>query len=127
VAPTHTLCSYSPATGKLIKKYEVPLAEQVTSCAFGGPGLDQLFVTTAAASGSLLLFQLLLPGTAVRLGRASESACQHVALACTGLQAGIEEARLVSGGDQANAGHLFQLDLSAEGIRGVPSHSYKLS
>ena len=65
----------------------VPGAEQVTSCAFGGPNLDQLYITTAAC--------------------------------------GIDEARLES--DQANAGHLFKLDLSGEGIKGVQANSYKLS
>ena len=38
---------------------------------------------------------------------------------------GIAEARLES--DQVNAGHLFKLDLSGEGIKGVKANSYKLS
>jgi sugar lactone lactonase YvrE len=67
-------------------RYTVPGAEQVTSCAFGGPNLDQLYITTAAC--------------------------------------GIDEARLKT--DQVNAGHLFKLDLSAEGIKGVKAFSYKL-
>ena len=28
---------------------------------------------------------------------------------------------------QENAGHLFKLDLSGEGVRGVPANSYKLA
>lgn len=37
---------FDPETGKLIGKLEVP-AHNVTSCAFGGPELDQLYITTA--------------------------------------------------------------------------------
>ena len=36
----------NPLTGEVLAKVDVP-ATQVTSCAFGGPGLDQLFITTA--------------------------------------------------------------------------------
>ena len=66
----------------------IPGATQVTSCAFGGPELDQLYVTTAAA--------------------------------------GIPEDKLVPGAEQENAGHLFRLDLSAEGVKGVPAYSYAM-
>lgn len=38
---------YAP-TGELLKRHELPVT-QVTSCAFGGPGLTDLYVTTAAA------------------------------------------------------------------------------
>lgn len=69
-------------------RYMVPGATQVTSCAFGGPDLDQLYITTAAA--------------------------------------GIAEDRLAPGADQENAGHLFRLDLSAEGVKGVPAFSYTM-
>ena len=79
---------YNPYTGVLLKKYVVPRACQVTSCAFGGTNLDQLFITSAAA--------------------------------------GIDEARWGEDGDQTNAGHLFKLDLSCEGIKGLPANSYKL-
>ena len=37
---------YNPRTGELLGTYAVP-AQQVTSCAFGGAALDQLYVTTA--------------------------------------------------------------------------------
>jgi len=37
---------WNPETGKLIDKINVPVP-QVSSCAFGGPNLDQLFITTA--------------------------------------------------------------------------------
>eukprot|EP00035_Acanthoeca_spectabilis_P038923 m.57477 g.57477 ORF g.57477 m.57477 type:complete len:329 (+) comp9356_c1_seq2:162-1148(+) len=77
---------YEPRSGKLLAKYEVPFASQVTSCAFGGPDLTQLFVTTAAA--------------------------------------GIAEEKLND--EERNAGHLFVIDLSKEGITGVPAFGYKL-
>lgn len=79
---------YDPTTGELLRTYKLPFVSQVTSCAFGGPDLDQLFITTAAC--------------------------------------GVDEAQLVADGDQRNAGHLFRLDLSEEGIKGVPAHQYKL-
>lgn len=37
---------YDPATGKKLDRIDVPVAE-VSSCAFGGDGLDVLFITTA--------------------------------------------------------------------------------
>ena len=37
---------YNPYTGELLMKVEVP-ALNVTSCAFGGPDLDMLYITTA--------------------------------------------------------------------------------
>ncbi|MCB8998793.1 MAG: SMP-30/gluconolactonase/LRE family protein [Bacteroidales bacterium] len=36
-----------PSTGEILQKIEVP-AKNVTSCAFGGPDLDILFITTAS-------------------------------------------------------------------------------
>ena len=41
---------YSPA-GELIGEVELP-ASRITSCAFGGPDLDRLFVTSAAAGAT---------------------------------------------------------------------------
>jgi len=35
-----------PARGKLLRRIALPVS-RVTSCAFGGPGLDDLYVTTA--------------------------------------------------------------------------------
>ena len=37
---------WDPRTGKLLATVNVP-AQQVTSCAFGGPKLDRLFITSA--------------------------------------------------------------------------------
>ena len=37
---------FDPDSGKVIGKVDVP-AHNVTACAFGGPGLDQLYITTA--------------------------------------------------------------------------------
>jgi sugar lactone lactonase YvrE len=37
---------WDPAGGKLLRRIELPVS-RVTSCAFGGPGLDELYVTTA--------------------------------------------------------------------------------
>jgi sugar lactone lactonase YvrE len=37
---------YDPATGKKLEKIDVPAAE-VSSCAFGGANLDELYITTA--------------------------------------------------------------------------------
>jgi len=37
---------WNPATGELLQVADVP-APNVTSCAFGGPNLDQLYITTA--------------------------------------------------------------------------------
>ncbi|SCY38832.1 Sugar lactone lactonase YvrE [Nonlabens sp. Hel1_33_55] len=43
----NAVAHYDPKSGKLISKIEVP-AHNVTSCAFGGENLDQLFITTAS-------------------------------------------------------------------------------
>ena len=37
---------YDPRTGKQLRKIDVP-ASQVTACAFGGPNLSTLYITTA--------------------------------------------------------------------------------
>ena len=52
---------YSPA-GQALEEIGVP-ASQVTSCAFGGPGLDQLFITTAADQLDLRAPENLLAGS----------------------------------------------------------------
>lgn len=38
---------FDPSTGNLLSKIEVP-AHNVTACAFGGPNLDKLYITTAS-------------------------------------------------------------------------------
>ncbi len=40
------IAQYDPRSGKMISKVEVP-AHNVTACAFGGPDLDILYITTA--------------------------------------------------------------------------------
>lgn len=40
------VCRYNPRTGELIGKVPVP-AHNVTSCAFGGKNLDELYITTS--------------------------------------------------------------------------------
>jgi sugar lactone lactonase YvrE len=37
---------WNPETGRMLSKIEIP-APNVTSCCFGGPGMDTLYVTTA--------------------------------------------------------------------------------
>jgi sugar lactone lactonase YvrE len=37
---------WDPARGKFLRRIKLPVS-RVTSCAFGGPGLDELYVTTA--------------------------------------------------------------------------------
>lgn len=53
------------ATGRLTSVVRLPAAN-VTSCAFGGPGLDQLYITTAAgpgrSAGSLFMCQAGVAG-----------------------------------------------------------------
>ncbi|MBX2827353.1 MAG: SMP-30/gluconolactonase/LRE family protein [Flavobacteriaceae bacterium] len=43
----NAVARYNPISGTLISKIEVP-AHNVTSCAFGGPNLDLLYITTAS-------------------------------------------------------------------------------
>jgi sugar lactone lactonase YvrE len=52
---------YSPS-GVVLEEVEVP-ASQVTSCAFGGRGLDQLFITTAGERLDLSAPEHLLAGS----------------------------------------------------------------
>ncbi len=42
----NAVAQYNPKTGELVKKIKVP-AHNVTSCAFGGENLDELYITTA--------------------------------------------------------------------------------
>jgi sugar lactone lactonase YvrE len=41
---------WDPKTGKLLETVRVPKASLVTSCAIGGPDLNELFITTASAN-----------------------------------------------------------------------------
>jgi sugar lactone lactonase YvrE len=41
------VCRWDPTTGKLIQKVRLPVARP-TSCAFGGPALDTLYITSAS-------------------------------------------------------------------------------
>lgn len=43
----NAVARFDPLTGKLMEKIEVPEAHNVTACAFGGPNLDLLYITTA--------------------------------------------------------------------------------
>ena len=43
----NSVVRFDPNTGKIISKIEVP-AHNVTACAFGGPNLDKLYITTAS-------------------------------------------------------------------------------
>jgi len=43
----HAVLCVDPATGKLVDRIDLPVAN-VTSCCFGGKDLDQLFITTAS-------------------------------------------------------------------------------
>ena len=45
----HRLSQWNPLTGECLRTIELP-ASQVTSCAFGGPNLDALYITTAWTS-----------------------------------------------------------------------------
>jgi len=39
---------WNPLTGELLETVEVPGAKQITSCALGGPDLDDLYITSAS-------------------------------------------------------------------------------
>jgi len=43
----NAVARFNPKTGKMLTKIQVP-AHNVTSCAFGGDHLDELYITTAA-------------------------------------------------------------------------------
>ena len=47
----NAVANFNPQTGELIRKIEVP-AHNVTACAFGGPNLDVLYITTASVDMS---------------------------------------------------------------------------
>lgn len=69
---------WDPETGKMLQKIEVP-APNVTSCAFGGPNLETLYITTARLglskdqleefplSGSLFVKETNVKGTAANI------------------------------------------------------------
>lgn len=57
---------WDPETGKLIGKVEVP-APNVTSCAFGGPDLDILYITTAGGDNENILKDFPLAGSVFRV------------------------------------------------------------
>jgi sugar lactone lactonase YvrE len=40
------VCRWDPADGRLLQTIELP-ATQITACAFGGPNLDELYITSA--------------------------------------------------------------------------------
>ena len=40
------VCRWDPADGRLLEKLTLPAA-QITACAFGGPNLDELYITSA--------------------------------------------------------------------------------
>jgi len=42
----YRVCRYDPATGEKLAQVDVP-AERTSACAFGGPNMDQLYITTA--------------------------------------------------------------------------------
>lgn len=46
---------YDPATGALLERVELPVPN-VTSCCFGGDGLDELYITTAAINTDLAVY-----------------------------------------------------------------------
>ena len=39
---------YNPATGECLENIEIPGAKQITSCAFGGANLNELYITSAS-------------------------------------------------------------------------------
>jgi len=47
----NAVAQFNPISGELISKIEVP-AHNVTACAFGGPNLDKLYITTASVDMS---------------------------------------------------------------------------
>ena len=57
---------WDPETGELIGKVEVP-APNVTSCAFGGPALDVLYITTAGGDNTKMLEEYPLAGSVFKV------------------------------------------------------------
>ncbi len=48
----NAIVNFNPKTGEVIQRIEVP-AHNVTACAFGGPNLDILYITTASVDMTL--------------------------------------------------------------------------
>ena len=48
---------WNPETGALLDRYELPV-QNVSSCCFGGPGMDTLFITTASQDTDLARYPL---------------------------------------------------------------------
>ena len=44
----------------------------------------------------------------------------------TTASAGIDAAKLVEGGDEVNAGHLFKFDMGGSGVTGMQTNLYKI-
>jgi sugar lactone lactonase YvrE len=42
----HQVSRWDPASGRFLQSIELPVS-QVTACAFGGPNLDELYITSA--------------------------------------------------------------------------------
>lgn len=57
---------WDPETGELLTRVEVP-APNVTSCAFGGPDLDVLYITTAGGDNEKMLKEYPLAGSVFRI------------------------------------------------------------
>jgi len=57
---------WDPETGELIGKVEVP-APNVTSCAFGGPDLDVLYITTAGGDNQKMREEYPLAGSVFKV------------------------------------------------------------
>jgi sugar lactone lactonase YvrE len=57
---------WDPETGELLTRVEVP-APNVTSCAFGGPDLDVLYITTAGGDNEKMLQEYPLAGSVFRI------------------------------------------------------------
>ena len=51
------LSRWDPESGTLLEKYELP-AKNVSSCCFGGPNMDELFITTASQDTDLTQYPL---------------------------------------------------------------------
>lgn len=71
---------YDPCTGEALCKVAVPKASQVTACAFGGPKLDQLYVTTASCG---------LEASKLAKGGAEENAGACFVIDCAGVACGV--------------------------------------
>jgi sugar lactone lactonase YvrE len=57
---------WDPDTGELLTRVDVP-APNVTSCAFGGPELDVLYITTAGGNNENILEEYPLAGSVFRV------------------------------------------------------------